>query len=544
MSTPHWPFRRRVSGVVAFLLWTVARVCAADDPKSDPSALPLGLAAPNATHADSIDAAASNSPAHWLETYRQRLRVTPADCAPVSIPSLRQGVPSLAFSLAAAADNVGPVARIVYAEDTVGDRLIVLAEDDRGCIHVGESGRLLPFTARAILSPLPNSEIPAALGLTPPVAILEDAKTLRPWIGVLPVSAFQERSAWLWVLLGGYTGVLSMLLLVGIGVALWQRNRLAWAYVVYVATFQFYQLQSFGVGPAWLPFWPGPEHAYLMQALSLALLVTGIGTIVTAFIQPRGWPRTLLFLVLTLSAVAPVVALWLPLAYRIGGVVTIVMIVVVLALLVQRLRDGEAATRWFALGIAAMMIGGGIRSIAVAGQGADMGGIVNFAFPVGNLIESVCWLIALSLRFNSERAAMLKQLRHDAIHEPLTGLHNRAYLRGEIQTALDLVRVDPTRRFGLLFLDLDGFKSINDSLGHATGDRVLIEVAETLVGLDLNTRTIGRFGGDEFLLLMAHDTHWSVTLGCASTDCGALQGTAAGRRAGRAGAGKHRRRRN
>ncbi len=318
------------------------------------------------------------------------------------------------------------------------------------------------------------------------------------------------------MLLGVYTGLLSMLLLVGLGLALWQGNRLAWAYVFYVATFQVYQLQSFGLGPAWVPFWPGPEHANLMQALGIALLVTGIGTIVTAFVQPTGWSRRLLLLVLTLAAAGPLVALWLPVAYRIGGILTILLVVLVLALLIQRLRDGESATRWFALGIAAMMLGAGIRSVGVAAQGGGMNGLLGFAFPVGNLIESTCWLIALTVRFSNERSAMLKQLRHDAVHDPLTGTFNRAYLREEIQTALNLVRAEPRRRFGLLFLDLDGFKLINDSLGHAMGDRVLAEVARTLVGLDLNSRAIGRFGGDEFLMLMEHDAHWSVTIGSAS----------------------------
>ena len=528
-------FGGKVLCALGGLLWGVASLCAATTPASDASEPGRRLQAeveptsdqpknakpqqPGPTQrelAGITGSGASKSPAQWLETYRQRALLAPAECSPVAIPQLRHGTPATALSLRAQAEEVGPVGRVVYAEDTVLDRLIVLSQDDRGCVHVGESGRLLAFSARGIPSPLPNSEIPAELGTTPPVAILEDAKTLRPWIGLAQTKTFQDRSGVLWVLLGVYAGLLSMLLLVGLGLALWQRDRLAWAYVFYVATFQVYQLQSFGLGPAWLPFWPGPEQANLMQALSIALLVTGIGAIVTAFVQPTGWWRRSLLLALTLTAVGPLIALWLPVAYRVGGLVSIVLIVLILILLIQRLRDGEPATRWFALGIAAMLIGAGIRSIAVNAPGAGMGVLVGFAFPVGNLLESTCWLIALAMRYSSERGAMLKQLRYDAIHDPLTGTYNRAYLRRDIQTALNLVRASPRRRFGLLFLDLDGFKRINDSLGHAMGDCVLAEVARTLIGLDLNGRAIGRFGGDEFLILMGRDAHWSVTIGSAS----------------------------
>ena len=95
-----------------------------------------------------------------------------------------------------------------------------------------------------------------------------------------------------------------------------------------------------------------------------------------------------------------------------------------------------------------------------------------------------------------------QQLIHDALHDPLTGLPNRNFLLGSLDAAIGRHQKDPTALFAVLFLDLDRFKVINDSLGHSMGDRLLIEVAnrlKTCVGLE---DTVARLGGDEFVILL------------------------------------------
>ena len=100
----------------------------------------------------------------------------------------------------------------------------------------------------------------------------------------------------------------------------------------------------------------------------------------------------------------------------------------------------------------------------------------------------------------TDRKAFEAQLSHQALHDPLTGLPNRALLTDRLERAL---RVEDrhARPLALLFLDLDNFKDINDSLGHVAGDAVLVAVAQRLQGVLRAGDTAARFGGDEFVVL-------------------------------------------
>jgi diguanylate cyclase (GGDEF)-like protein/PAS domain S-box-containing protein len=93
------------------------------------------------------------------------------------------------------------------------------------------------------------------------------------------------------------------------------------------------------------------------------------------------------------------------------------------------------------------------------------------------------------------------QLVHDALHDPLTGLANRVLFRDHLERAL-ASRRPPGTSVALLFLDLDDFKVVNDSLGHRAGDRLLVEVAERLSGVIRAGDIAARLGGDEFTILL------------------------------------------
>ena len=109
--------------------------------------------------------------------------------------------------------------------------------------------------------------------------------------------------------------------------------------------------------------------------------------------------------------------------------------------------------------------------------------------------------IVLTIRDVTERVTLEEHLRHQALHDPLTGLGNRALFQDRVAHAL--ARADRTNDdVAVIFLDLDNFKEINDSLGHAAGDAVLVHTANRLRTCLRDSDTAARFGGDEFALLL------------------------------------------
>lgn len=94
------------------------------------------------------------------------------------------------------------------------------------------------------------------------------------------------------------------------------------------------------------------------------------------------------------------------------------------------------------------------------------------------------------------------QLKHQVMHDSLTGLPNRAYLRDRLERALARLRRDEGERFGLLYVDIDRFKLINDSLGHVVGDAVLEEASQRLASCVREPDVVARLAGDEFAVLL------------------------------------------
>ena len=101
-----------------------------------------------------------------------------------------------------------------------------------------------------------------------------------------------------------------------------------------------------------------------------------------------------------------------------------------------------------------------------------------------------------SLREQEER------LRRAALYDHLTGLPNRGLFLDRLGQAVRRTKRQPDYCFAVLFLDLDGFKAVNDTLGHGAGDRLLVEVAGRISSELREADTAARFGGDEFLVLL------------------------------------------
>jgi diguanylate cyclase (GGDEF)-like protein/PAS domain S-box-containing protein len=109
--------------------------------------------------------------------------------------------------------------------------------------------------------------------------------------------------------------------------------------------------------------------------------------------------------------------------------------------------------------------------------------------------------IVVTLRDVSDRKAFERKLRHQALHDSLTGLANRALFTDRVEHALSQ-RAQGNRQVAVVFLDLDDFKTVNDSLGHAAGDKLLSTVAARLAENVRPGDTTARLGGDEFAVLL------------------------------------------
>ncbi|MGK2858968.1 MAG: diguanylate cyclase domain-containing protein [Thermoanaerobaculia bacterium] len=112
----------------------------------------------------------------------------------------------------------------------------------------------------------------------------------------------------------------------------------------------------------------------------------------------------------------------------------------------------------------------------------------------------------------TERKVAEAKIAHQAHHDPLTGLCNRAYFIEQLERAMAMA-LRTSSSLGLLYIDLDEFKPVNDSLGHAAGDALLREVADRLRASVRRTDVVGRMGGDEFIVLLdslKHDSDASL----------------------------------
>jgi diguanylate cyclase (GGDEF)-like protein len=152
--------------------------------------------------------------------------------------------------------------------------------------------------------------------------------------------------------------------------------------------------------------------------------------------------------------------------------------------------------------------GWSVRSFAAPIAGGVFGDLRALTLLIGGILLSLVFgLLGFVLGTGRRRALALvheqtRELSHQALHDALTGLPNRALVLDRAEQLLARMGRHPGMFAGALFIDIDGFKHVNDNLGHAAGDELLRAVGARLEGAVREQDTVGRLGGDEFVVLV------------------------------------------
>lgn len=271
-------------------------------------------------------------------------------------------------------------------------------------------------------------------------------------------------------------------------------------------------LAFFGVGSQYL--WGDvPELAMKMSAgASLPMVAANLLFSLHALELRRSWPRlarvmfgTALFV---LAALLLFAAGWL--SYRaaavIGSITGVAHVLVLIPIAVLRWREGDRAALFLALGWLSYI--GGLVMITTLLRGVWPANFWTLhGGQLGAAGEMLCWLLVLGLRVEHLREAAERTRReHDLLDalahtDALTGLANRRGLERALAQGPEASLQDGTLA-ALYLLDLDGFKQVNDELGHEAGDLVLVTVARRLREVTRQADVLARLGGDEFVVMV------------------------------------------
>ncbi len=429
----------------------------------------------------------------------QRLGISNAEACPsLEIPALQANKPTGIFRLSTAL--IDKTALVLM--DPITELVVFIHQPTSGCPNIMVSGRMVEFAQRSLLSPFPNAIFDSIQTGDAVVAIVQDRKTIRPWFRWMDEASLQKGSYLAWMLIATYTGILIMIAISASFLDPIGRRRMALAYVLYVVSQLVWMLQNFGLGQAWIPLWPGGGLFHFMHAFSVAFLVVAIGFAVIEFLEIKGSIRRILVIGVSIGGLAFLSSAWLDWGYRLGSIMLALMSVIVIWQLKTKFRDSDTSVKLFAVGIATTMIGGGVQAYSVIAGGEGMSWFAVVAFPVGSFTQALLWFAALHSKIETDRQHLKAKLVFDAEHDELTKLPNRLFLRRRLEHCIEAAHRDSETVFGLIFLDIDRFKVINDSLGHAVGDRLLQEVSRIITEITQGTGIVARFGGDEFLVLI------------------------------------------
>jgi diguanylate cyclase (GGDEF)-like protein len=147
--------------------------------------------------------------------------------------------------------------------------------------------------------------------------------------------------------------------------------------------------------------------------------------------------------------------------------------------------------------------------------------VTSLGFALGLALVAMIWRVMLG--YQRRLVEHIGASEHRAMHDPLTGLANRVLFERRLDAALEAAAATPNRRLAIMLIDLNGFKDVNDTLGHQAGDEVLVETGHRLRKVCREGDTVGRIGGDEFAVLLPEVTTFEATKDIAERATGALR---------------------
>ncbi|MDM4768073.1 EAL domain-containing protein [Pelomonas sp. SE-A7] len=404
------------------------------------------------------------------------------------------------FRLEAPASATGP--SLLVDEDPIVELFALAYRDDRGCARLKVGGRTQPNPPGSLISPWAHHDLQGREAASPLLVLIQDAKAVRAWVELMPREEFQRRTGQHWMAMAGFVGMLLLIPFLSLQLGVMGEGRLSLAYAFYVATLLFWSLQNFGLGQQWLSFWPASAWFPELHGLSVSLLTLGIGVATLAALQLRGRERLALAVPVAAVALLFGVAYKFEGLYRYSALALVLLAGAVISMLLRRLRARHSVDPWFLAGLGANMLGGGIQSLTIVLPDTALRGFGGYAFAVGNLVHAMAWVTAVQRRHARDREAQRLQLEFDATHDPVTRLPNRQWLDGRLQQSIDEIASAPLLSHGGLFVDLDRFKQINDTLGHSKGDELLCLLSARLADLFGDHGTVTRFGGDEYFVVV------------------------------------------
>ena len=404
------------------------------------------------------------------------------------------------------------------------DDVRVYVPDSSGGWHEYVTGDHYPFAQR----PLPYRHFVFPLVLADEAALsfyvrVDTADSmaipLRMWSG----EAFFAHLAQAEIVLALYYGVIIAMVIYNafLGFALRDRTYIYYIGAALAILLTVMELNGHAfqwLWPNWL--WMADNQHVLLPALHFC--AAALWT--RAFLQTRvHTPRADRALSLLIGLCAVLVALSLaghyPLANQLVMVVGMLGVVIYLSCGIGAIRAGYAPARIFLLAQLALLAGG--LAVVLRGLGLMAPNLLSeYGLQAGAAAEVILFSIALAQRVDllrGERAAALHMAHNDA----LTGLGNRLGL--DLRLA-ELLRQHAVSRqpFALLVVDLDEFKPVNDSWGHAVGDALLVEVGRRLQSCVRASDLVARRGGDEFVVLMPGMGRGAVLEECAAKIVAAL----------------------